>query len=156
MANLVYGDRIGKTGKLVIGTNGVIFDSARIRVLLTRRADNGRWALPGGFMEAGESVAEACEREVLEETGLLVRATRLVGVYSTPHRVVAYGDGNRYQFVSIVLECDQHVEGELTLNEETTEFGYFLLADIETLDLMEHHRERIADAFASRPAALIK
>jgi ADP-ribose pyrophosphatase YjhB (NUDIX family) len=53
----VYGDRIGKTAALGVGCNAVIFDLKRQRVLLARRADNGWWCLPGGFMEAGETAA---------------------------------------------------------------------------------------------------
>jgi ADP-ribose pyrophosphatase YjhB (NUDIX family) len=155
MAKLVYGDRIGKTGRLALACNGILFDAARARVLLTRRADNGQWCLPGGFMEAGESVAEACEREVLEETGLRVRAAQLVGVYSTPHRAVEYADGNRYHLITLAFACE--VEGgEAGLSHETTGLGWFSPAEIETLDVMEHHRERIADAFVGQAVAVIK
>src|SRR5690349_21801151 len=60
MAKIIQGERIGKLGKLVIGCSALIFDEKREKILLTRRSDNGRWCLPGGHMEAGESVAEAC------------------------------------------------------------------------------------------------
>lgn len=85
---VLYGERFGKQGELRVGCSATIFDEKREKVLLTRRADNGRWCLPGGRMESGESAAEACEREVLEETGLTVRVTRLVGVYSNPDQLV--------------------------------------------------------------------
>jgi ADP-ribose pyrophosphatase YjhB (NUDIX family) len=48
-------------------------------MLLVRRSDNGRWAVPGGYMEPGGAFTEACAREVLEETGLHVRVGKLVG-----------------------------------------------------------------------------
>lgn len=54
------------------------------RVLVTKRADFPMWCLPGGGVDAGESVAQAAVREVREETGLRVVLTRLVGVYSRP------------------------------------------------------------------------
>ena len=58
-------------------------------VVLIRRAHDpfkGWYALPGGFVEVGETVEDACRRETLEETGLVVEDLRLIGVYSDPSR----------------------------------------------------------------------
>jgi 8-oxo-dGTP diphosphatase len=58
-------------------------------VVLVRRGSEpyeGRWALPGGFVEVGETVRQAAVREAGEETGLAVEISRLVGVYSEPAR----------------------------------------------------------------------
>ena len=51
-------------------------------ILLMRRSDNRHWGLPGGYVEPGESVVVATEREVREETGYEIEVGRLVGVYS--------------------------------------------------------------------------
>ena len=62
---------------------------ARGRVLLIRRSNapyKGRYALPGGFVEVGETVEAACRRELEEETGVKAGTLRLVGVYSDPAR----------------------------------------------------------------------
>jgi ADP-ribose pyrophosphatase YjhB (NUDIX family) len=155
LAELIYGDRIGKQSKISVGCTAIIFDSDRARLLLQRRSDNGKWCLPGGTMEAGESAEEACVREVEEEMGLQVRVTRLIGIYTSPHRLIAYADGNRYQLVSLTFEAEV-ISGELRLSEETTEFGYFAPGEIESLDLMEHHRERIHDALAGQAAAFMR
>jgi len=59
------------------------------KVLLIRRARppfKGRWALPGGFVEEGESAEEAVVREALQETGVRVAVKGLIGVYSSPER----------------------------------------------------------------------
>jgi 8-oxo-dGTP diphosphatase len=59
------------------------------RVLLIRRKNEpfkGAYALPGGFVDIGETTEAACRREVLEETGLAVGELQLVGVYSDPSR----------------------------------------------------------------------
>jgi 8-oxo-dGTP diphosphatase len=66
----------------------VIYDPQG-RVLLIRRKNEphrGAFALPGGFVEVGETVEAACRREAREETGLEVGDLVLVGVYSTPGR----------------------------------------------------------------------
>ena len=59
------------------------------RVLLIRRGHEpfmGAYALPGGFVDVGETVEDACRRELLEETGVTARALTLIGVYSDPSR----------------------------------------------------------------------
>src|SRR6266567_6257010 len=68
-----------------IGVFALIFDDQG-RVLLGHRRDIDWWNLPGGGMEAGETVDEAMIREVREETGLQVRVEQLVGVYSKPQK----------------------------------------------------------------------
>jgi 8-oxo-dGTP pyrophosphatase MutT (NUDIX family) len=155
MAKIIFGERIGKQAILKVGCAAVIFDTNRQKVLLTRRTDNGRWCLPGGGMEAGESAAEACAREVWEETGLIVAIGKLIGVYTSPHRITEYNDGNRFQFVSFCFEAHV-IGGELGLSDETTEVGYFSQGEIETLDLMENHVERIIDAFADQVATFVR
>ncbi len=58
-------------------------------VILVRRKNEpfrGKWAIPGGFVEYGETVEAAAQREALEETGLAVRLEKLLGVYSAPDR----------------------------------------------------------------------
>jgi len=72
----------------VLTTDCVISDGEG-RILLIRRKNEpfrGAFALPGGFVEIGETVEAACRREVLEETGIKTGALRLIGVYSEPGR----------------------------------------------------------------------
>jgi ADP-ribose pyrophosphatase YjhB (NUDIX family) len=155
MAQLVYGNRIGATAPLLVGTAAAIFDPTGQKVLLTRRADNGQWCLPGGQLEPGESAAEGCAREALEETGLTIHITRLIGVYSSPHMLVAYPDGHRYQIIALTFAAEV-VAGQPTVTNETTAWGWFAPAEFDTLDLMAHHRLRLADVFARQPAAFIR
>ena len=61
--------------------------------------------LPGGAIEPGETPADAAVREAWEETGFLVRLTRLVGVFGGSHYVVQYRNGDRASYVSSVFEA---------------------------------------------------
>jgi len=154
MTQVLYGPRLGREGKIRLGCSASIFDEQG-RVLLTKRRDNGQWCLPSGGMESGESAAEACEREVFEETGLSVRVRRLVGVYSHPDQLIVYGDGNKFQIVAIHFEAEI-IGGELGLSDETSDFGYFALEELDGLEMLGRHKERILDTLENRSDAVIK
>jgi ADP-ribose pyrophosphatase YjhB (NUDIX family) len=154
MTQVLYGPRLGKEGKLRLGTSAIVFNSEG-KFLLTKREDNGQWCLPGGAVESGESLAEACAREVFEETGLRVRVKRLVGVYSHPDQLVVYKDGHKAYIVAIHFEAEV-VGGEPSLSNETTDFGYFTLEDTNGLEMLGRHRERILDTLENLREAVIK
>ncbi len=97
-------------------------------------------------MEAGESFSEACEREVKEETGLNARVKHLVGIYTSPNLLLKYSDGNKWQLVVLHFEAEI-VDGELQASDEATEFGYFELNEIDSLDMNELDRRRAIDGF---------
>ena len=154
MTQIIYGERIGSQGRIRLGCSAAIFDEQR-RVLLTKRLDNGQWCLPSGGLEPGESAAEACEREVFEETGLRVRVKRLVGVYSHPDQLSIYPDGNKVQIVALHFEAEV-TGGELGLSDETSDFGFFSLEQIEGLEMLGRHKERIVDTLANQTDAFIR
>ena len=72
--------------KTPLATVDVIVESGGGIVLIRRRNPPHGWALPGGFVDPGESVPQAARREAKEETGLDVELTELLGVYSDPKR----------------------------------------------------------------------
>ena len=84
-----------------------------------------------------------------------MKVTRLVGVYTSPNIIVEYADGNRIQPVAFSFEAEV-VGGELGLSDETTEYGYISVDELDTVDLMEHHRERIVDAVRDQVAAFFR
>ena len=149
MAHVIAGDRVGRQGKLGIGCSGTGFDDER-RLLLLRRSDNGRWAVPGGYMEPGESTTEACIREVVEETGLVVEVVRLVAVYTNPHLLLTYPDGNRWQLVILPFEA-RLVGGTPALSDETTAVRFVRQDEADALEMSSLDRLRVADAFADEP-----
>jgi ADP-ribose pyrophosphatase YjhB (NUDIX family) len=136
-------------------------------ILLMRRSDNGHWGLPGGFVELGESVADAARREVVEETGWSVELGRLIGVYSDPAtQVVDYsteateateaatGRG-RVQIVNLCFQAKAVEQGEPTTPDETLEMGFFA-ADALPAPFVPIHRVRIEDGLANRPEAAVR
>jgi ADP-ribose pyrophosphatase YjhB (NUDIX family) len=155
MAKFIYGERIAKQAKLRLGCSATIFDSSRQKILLTKRTDNGLWCLPGGGVDAGESVSEACEREVLEETGLIVKVKRLIGVYSDPHRLVEYADSNRFHVVGLNFEAET-IGGELIISDETTAVDFFSREQMKALDIMQPHKVRLEDVWAGGLEAFIR
>ena len=143
------GPRVGATAALRIGASAAVVDGDR--VLLTRRSDNGEWCLPGGGADPGERPSETAVREVLEETGLTVRVTGLLGVYSNPDVVVVYPDGNRVQIIASCFWAEP-VEGEAGLSDEVTGVGWFTAEEADELTVIETHRGILDVAFGRRPA----
>jgi len=152
MTQILYGDRLGRQGEIRLGCSAAIINNEG-RILLTRRLDNGQWCLPSGGMDAGESPIEACIREVFEETGLHVRVTRLVGVYSDPNQLVIYADGTKVQIVALHFETEI-TGGTLGLSNETSDFGYFSLKDMDGMEMLGHHKQRVEDTLKRNAEAV--
>ena len=93
-----------RANSLVPGASAIVVNDEG-KILLHRRSDNARWALPGGVMDIGESIAQTVTREVREETGLEVEPEYIVGVYSDPGHVFAYDDGEVRQQFSVCFAC---------------------------------------------------
>lgn len=111
------------------------------KVVLIRRGTEpfaGRWALPGGFVEVGETVEEAAIREAAEETGLAVEVARLVGVYSDPERDPR-GHNVSVAFLARVLS------GELSAATDASEVA---LIDPSSVELAFDHERIVNDALS--------
>ena len=128
---------------LVPAASAIVVDDQG-RILLHRRRDNDKWALPGGAMELGESVAECAVREVKEETGLDVEAVSIVGIYSDPKHVFAYDDGEVRQEFSICL-LTRMVGGSLAASEESHEVAWFDSEELDALPMVDSIRLRVTD-----------
>ena len=102
------------------------------RLLLIQRSDNGLWAMPGGALEVGETVAHAAAREVLEETGIAVEINGVVGIYSDPKHVIAYDDGEVRQQFAICLSA-RPLKGTLQTSSETVKVRWVDAQDLDEL-----------------------
>ena len=80
---------------------------------------------------------------------------RLVGVYSHPDQLSVYSDGNKVQIVALHFEAEI-TGGELGLSDETSDFGYFSIEEVEGLDMLGRHKERILDTLAKQSEAFIR
>ena len=137
---------------LVPGASAIVVDQQG-RILLQRRRDNARWALPGGVMEIGEDIGRTAAREVEEETGIEVEPEHVVGVYSDPGHVFAYDDGEVRQEFSVCIVC-RVTGGRPHPGDEALEAGFFEPADISGLDMHPSIRKRINDYRAGRRAVI--
>ncbi len=119
----------------------VVVPSEEGHILLIRRGSDpyeGYWALPGGFVEVGETLEEAAAREAEEETGLEVEIIRLVGVYSDPDR-----DPRGHNVSCAYLA--RAASGEPSAATDAAEVSFL---DPSTVELAFDHEKIIADALS--------
>jgi len=109
---------------------------------MVHRTDNKLWAVPGGAVDLGESVADAVVREVEEETGVNVEVTGLVGIYSNPRHVMAYDDGEVRQQFSMCFTT-RTVGGTLRPSDETSEVVFVQPSELDKLNIHPSMRLRV-------------
>lgn len=143
-----------KANSLVPSVN-VVVENDKGEILMIRRTDNDNWALPGGAIDLGESVAEAGVRETREETGVDVEIIGLVGVYSDPKHVIHYtsNDEVRQEF-SIVLVA-RPIGGQLTLSRESNDVRWTSMLLAKDLKMDDSMRQRIAHYRQPRGGAVV-
>ena len=110
------------------------------KVLLTRREDFECWCLPGGKVEDGESLGQSAIREIYEETGLIVKIERLVGIYSIPEG--PNGGSHDIYFAGVPTGGSLHPDPD-----EVIEAAWFRLDELPEL-LSPWHLQPIRDALA--------
>jgi|SRR5579862_2571352 len=131
-----------------IGVGAIIVEDGR--VLLVKRGHPplaGEWSIPGGVLEVGETLREAAIREALEETGLTVEPTTLLGVYD---RILRDADGRTlYHYVLIDFRC-RRLAGEALASGDAAEVRWFRQDEISGLSLAEDTAEVINLGFEKR------
>jgi 8-oxo-dGTP diphosphatase len=119
----------------LVGVGAIIVEDGR--VLLIKRAKApllGEWSIPGGMLELGETLRQGAEREALEETGLVVRATDLLGVFD---RIVP-DEAKRtlYHYVLIDFLCEK-ISGHVLAAGDASDADWFTYSDLSSLSMPE-------------------
>ena len=129
--------------KLITPAARAVIQDEEGRVLFVRRKDDGKWGMPAGALELGESILDCLEREVLEETGLEVVSATPIAIYSEPRFAFTNAYGGEHQMLAIVFLIDEW-RGSLVKNtDETTDARFFSVDDLP--DTWELYRETIQD-----------
>jgi ADP-ribose pyrophosphatase YjhB (NUDIX family) len=136
-----------EANSIVPSVNVVVVNDAG-EILLIRRTDNDNWALPGGAMDLGESLPDAAVRETLEETGVRVEITGLVGVYTDPRHVIFYtSNGEARQEFSVVFTA-RPLAGSPTPSDESGEVRWVARDAVGSLQMDRSMRLRIEQYLA--------
>ncbi len=137
----------------VVGIGGVIIE--RGRALLIRRGSEplrGEWSIPGGTLELGESLEEGVARELLEETGLVVRVLDFIEVfdriYAEDGKIAAQAQKNpRYHYVIVDYLCER-ISGEARAGSDVTDVAFAHEEELAKYHLTETATRILKKAFA--------
>jgi 8-oxo-dGTP diphosphatase len=125
----------------LVAVDAVILFNKKQDLVLIRRKNppfQGELALPGGFVDVGESVEHACIREVKEETNINVKIVKLIGVFSEPNR------DPRGHNISIAFLCEPLTENEKPIAlDDAASLEILPLAKISSLKLAFDHMDII-------------
>jgi mutator protein MutT len=129
----------------LVGVGAIIIEEGR--VVLVKRGHpplEGKWSIPGGVLEVGETLRKAVVREALEETGLAVEPGELLGVFE---RVLPDDQGRmKYHYVLIDFLC-RRVAGELVAGDDASEVHWFRREELAPLELARETEEVILKGF---------
>lgn len=119
----------------LVGVGAVIVEEGRVLLIKRGKAPlRGEWSIPGGMLELGETLRQGAEREALEETGLAVQATELLGVFE---RIVPDEEKRTlYHYVLIDFLCEW-VSGDLRAAGDAADVRWFSSLELENLALPE-------------------
>ena len=141
--------KVGKDKIILNFTCGILNQSGKI--LLQKRADKGTWGLPGGAIELGESALEALVREFYEETGIEVRAEKLLNVYTKYSDSYPNGDEAQVLTILYLVSSETSISTNFFSSDETLELGFFYHGDVQNIEIVnQQHQDMINDFFENK------
>jgi 8-oxo-dGTP diphosphatase len=129
----------------LVGVGAIIVEGGRVLLIKRGKAPLlGEWSIPGGMLELGETLRQGAEREALEETGLVVRAADLLGVFD---RIVPdETQRTLYHYVLIDFLCHR-ISGDVLAAGDASDTRWFRENEVEELSLPEDTRKVIQLGF---------
>jgi 8-oxo-dGTP diphosphatase len=137
----------------LVGVGGVVIYESR--ALLIKRGSEplrGAWSIPGGTLEVGETLTEGVARELLEETGLVVRVGPLIEVFeridaAAPKRTVNGVERPRYHYVIVDYLCAR-LSGEARPGSDVTDVAYAREGELARFGMTDTAMRILRQAFA--------
>ena len=129
----------------LVGVGAIIIEGDQVALVKRGHAPlQGRWSIPGGVLEVGETLKKAAVREALEETGLTIEPGELLGVFE---RVLPDEQGRmKYHYVLIDFLC-RRVTGELAAGDDAEDVRWFRRDELAALELARETEEVILKGF---------
>jgi len=129
-----------------VGVGAVVVHGERVLLVKRGRPPGvGRWSLPGGLVELGETTAEAARREVAEECGISVRVAGVAGVVD---RVIR-DEGGRIQYHYVLVDYLAFAESDaICAGTDAADVRWVRAEDLHALDVTEGLRDMVGRALA--------
>lgn len=138
-----YDDPSAPAATSIVPSVNVVVTNEAGEVLLIRRSDNDNWAVPGGAVDLGESVAQAAVRETQEESGIDCQITGVIGIYSDPKHVILYtSNGEVRQEFSILLTATA-TGGQPTPSSESSDVRWVKVGELTEYAMDRSMRMRV-------------
>lgn len=137
----------------IVGVGGVLIENGK--ALLIKRGSEpllGQWSIPGGTLELGETILEGVARELLEETGIIVRVLDLIEVFERinpyfPPESRGAAARPRFHFVIVDYLCEK-ISGEAKAGGDAVDVAYVSEGDLPKYSLTEAATRVLQKAFA--------
>ncbi len=143
--------KIGNHLLLMPGVSAIVTNDEG-ELLVMRRSDNGRWAIPAGILEPGEHPAAAVVREVYEETGMVVRPVGIAAVFGRLR--VRYPNGDESEYLTTTFRCEIVSGTPQPMDDESLEAAFKPFESPEVAEAMDRYEMRLDD-FLSPDATFV-